>query len=397
MSLLVDNDDTCIFVGGLRRDLPPHELKGNLTILFTCLGLGVGRSLDIRRLHIDVINNKKTDYCYAFVDLQHVDTVKYVLHRLSSETNRAGVNFHFTSIQDPYKHLKVEKKKPPKQPPRRIVDRSHNGAYSGTEPQFSLADKVKKLPFSSPTHQGNHAQTSTKGLAKQTSKPVLPPLESVQVSMATSVSGLGPNAPKRFYHYRETLGNETRTAEFKQGGFVASEHILQETIGKYVCGFLNTNGGTLFIGVDNDGYVVGVVCNQQDEDKHRLSIDHAIKSISPTLLPNLYTVDFVPVLDKANSFSSNLKVLEVKVKDPDDHGELYLYHGEAFLRRDGSIQMLKAREVRDWERQKREKSQEGREEVMVKLMEKTNELQDLQKQMLEVVRRNKKSNVCSVM
>ncbi|XP_067665418.1 uncharacterized protein [Haliotis asinina] len=393
MSLMFDNDDTCIFVGGLKRDLVARKLKGYLTLLFKCL------NLDIRRRHITVINSKKSDYCYAFVDLQHVDTVKYVLHHLSSETNRADVHFDFTSIQDPSKRLKVDYKKPPKQPPQGIVDRSNNGADNGSEPQFSLADKVKNLPFSSPTHQGSHVQTSTTGLATQTSKPVLPPLESVQVSMATSVSGLGPNAPKRFYHFRETLGNETRTAEFKQGGFVTGErkYLLQDNVGKYVCGFLNSNGGTLFIGVDNDGYVVGVVCDQQDEDKHRLSIDHAIKSISPTLLPDLYTVDFVPVLDEANSFSSNLKVIEVKVKDLDDHDELYLYRGDAFLRRDGSVQMLKAREIQHWERKKHEKSQEGREEVMVKLMQKTNELQTLQKQMLELERKNKKSKVCSVM
>ncbi|XP_071099850.1 uncharacterized protein [Haliotis cracherodii] len=393
MSMPFDNDDTCIFVGGLKRDMPARKLKGHLTLLFKCI------NLDVRRRHVTVINSKKSDYCYAFVDLEDVDAVKYVIHHLNSQTSRAEIHFDFTSIQDPNKRLKVDYKKPPKQPIQQTVDCSNNGADNGAETQFSLADKVKNLPFSSPSHQGNHAQTSTTDLPVQTfSKPILPPLENEQLSMATSISGLGPDAPERFYHYRESLGNETRTAEFKQGGFVASErkYLLHDNIGKYVCAFLNTNGGTLFIGVDNDGYVVGVVCDQQDEDKHRLSIDQAIKSITPTLLPNLYIVDFVPVLDKTNSFSSNLKVLEVKVKDPDDHNELYLFRGDAFLRRDGSVQMLRAREIQHWERKKLEKSQEGREEVMVKLMEKTNELQTLQKQMLELERRNK-SRVCTVL
>lgn len=51
----------------------------------------------------------------------------------------------------------------------------------------------------------------------------------------------------------QNLGNETRKVEFKRGGGQYMVHHLKEDVGRYVCAFLNSEGGSLLVGVDNDG------------------------------------------------------------------------------------------------------------------------------------------------
>ena len=52
------------------------------------------------------------------------------------------------------------------------------------------------------------------------------------------------------------LDGESLTVEFKQ-----SKNKLNKDVFESVCAFLNRNGGNLFLGVDDDGIVVGI-----DED-----------------------------------------------------------------------------------------------------------------------------------
>jgi hypothetical protein len=48
------------------------------------------------------------------------------------------------------------------------------------------------------------------------------------------------------------------------------------------------------------GKVVGLKCDQKHEDKARISIDHAIKAIRPTVFPAMYSVSFIPVIYPEN-------------------------------------------------------------------------------------------------
>lgn len=42
---------------------------------------------------------------------------------------------------------------------------------------------------------------------------------------------------------------------------------------KYICAFLNTEGGKLYIGIDDSSYVYGTKVKQNDYDKLLLNID----------------------------------------------------------------------------------------------------------------------------
>ena len=81
-----------------------------------------------------------------------------------------------------------------------------------------------------------------------------------QVSVTTSTPGTGTGMAIGFYRLGETVGRESRHSEFKQGGMAHKDRTwLQDTVGKYVCGFLNSSeGGTLYIGVNDRGKFVAV-------------------------------------------------------------------------------------------------------------------------------------------
>ena len=56
------------------------------------------------------------------------------------------------------------------------------------------------------------------------------------------------------YHRGQQLGNETRMLEFKKAGGDLQKH-LKKHLAKYICAFLNSQGGTLMLGVDDTGMV----------------------------------------------------------------------------------------------------------------------------------------------
>ena len=65
---------------------------------------------------------------------------------------------------------------------------------------------------------------------------------------------------------------------------------------EYMCAFINAEGGTLFIGIDDNGMVKGIRLSGKDIDKVLLQIDNGSKMrFSPPLLPQKYKVDFVRV------------------------------------------------------------------------------------------------------
>ncbi|XP_076456878.1 uncharacterized protein LOC143291127 isoform X2 [Babylonia areolata] len=243
--------------------------------------------------------------------------------------------------------------------------------------------------------------TSTTGL----------PLPS-RVSVTTSTPGAGNGLVTNFYRVGQAIGRETRHSEFKQGGRLKDRAWLIDTVGKYVCGFLNSaEGGTLYIGVSDKGVVTGISCPQSKEDDYRLLIDDALKGIDPPLFTHAYTVRFVPLMESSGHMSECLQVLEVEVKEIPSLDQLYVFRGNAYLRRDGSLQgPLKARQVQEWTRKRLEmdgtsgtlrwqlqlttSQLEKEREKTARMEEKVSELEGY---ISEVKLEHKKSKICAVM
>ncbi|XP_041508186.1 schlafen-like protein 1 [Microtus oregoni] len=151
------------------------------------------------------------------------------------------------------------------------------------------------------------------------------------------------------------LGSETRNVEFKRGSGEYLSLAFKHHVRRYVCAFLNSEGGSLLVGVEDNGLVQGIHCSHRDEDRTRLLVDSILQGFKPQVFPDAYTLTFIPVISTSTA-NTPLKVLRLTVHTPKAQGEPQLYEtdqGEVFLRRDGSIQgPLSVGAIQDWCRQK---------------------------------------------
>uniref|UniRef100_A0A8C8JHS3 Schlafen AlbA-2 domain-containing protein n=1 Tax=Oncorhynchus tshawytscha TaxID=74940 RepID=A0A8C8JHS3_ONCTS len=154
--------------------------------------------------------------------------------------------------------------------------------------------------------------------------------------------------------YGAHMGSETRNVEFKRGGGEYLRSSFRAHLRRYACAFLNSGGGSLLAGVDDDGVVRGLRCDHRQEDQARLLVDSILKGFHPTLLPHSYTLTFLPVV-RPGPESQNLKVLRLTLRPPPALTQQGLYQtdqGEVFLRRDGSVEgPLSASAIQEWARQ----------------------------------------------
>jgi hypothetical protein len=65
---------------------------------------------------------------------------------------------------------------------------------------------------------------------------------------------------------------------------------------RYITAFLNSEGGKLYIGVDDSSYVYGAKFKQYEYDKLLLNIDREGRfCMSPPLMPQKYGIKLIPV------------------------------------------------------------------------------------------------------
>nr|XP_045004591.1 schlafen-like protein 1 isoform X2 [Jaculus jaculus] len=184
------------------------------------------------------------------------------------------------------------------------------------------------------------------------------------------------------------LGSETRNMEFKRGSGEYLNLAFKHHVRRYVCAFLNSEGGSLLVGVEDSGLVQGIRCGHREEDRARLLVDSILQGFKPQVFPDAYTLTFIPVISTSTT-SVPLKVLRLTVHSK-VQGEPQLYEtdqGEVFLRRDGSIQgPLSVGAIQDWCRQKWT-TELGKLEEKVKVL--TGEKEQLQLQL-----RQHRSRLC---
>ncbi|XP_040909718.1 schlafen-like protein 1 [Toxotes jaculatrix] len=157
----------------------------------------------------------------------------------------------------------------------------------------------------------------------------------------------------QWFHYGAHIGNETRKIEFKQGhGKVVTEDFHRQ-VRIYGCAFLNSGGGSLLVGVKDNGVVCGVKFSHKMEDETRLQVDRIMKQFVPPLLPNNCSLHFLPVV-KPQEEGHQLKVLRLTFRPP-TFSEPTLFQvgqGEVYVRWDGSVQgPLGASVILEWARQ----------------------------------------------
>ena len=73
--------------------------------------------------------------------------------------------------------------------------------------------------------------------------------------------------------------------EFKNWTLTKNFEWLMGSLQEYICAFSNTNGGTVFVGINDDGKVVGTFCDRMLMDKIRLTTDQIVSPFKYHFLP----------------------------------------------------------------------------------------------------------------
>lgn len=90
-------------------------------------------------------------------------------------------------------------------------------------------------------------------------------------------------------------------------------------IKRHICGFLNSQGGRLYIGINSQNIVKGVVLNSKDRDTTRNNLVNLTYDFYPNCRINKVTVDFIPIKYMNGDFVPKRYVVKVRVfpGDPD--------------------------------------------------------------------------------
>ena len=84
------------------------------------------------------------------------------------------------------------------------------------------------------------------------------------------------------------------------------------------CGFLNAEGGRIYIGINDDRIVKGISLNEKEMDILGNELVNYTYNFYPSLrLENKIRIDFIPIKDKKNKIIQGLFVIKIIVKQGD--------------------------------------------------------------------------------
>ena len=162
-----------------------------------------------------------------------------------------------------------------------------------------------------------------------------------------------------FYNKEKLIYGEDMQIEYKDYSFPFDERHKEE-FKKQICGFLNSKGGRIFIGISDDKRVNGILLNYHERDKNTNDIVNLTYDFYPKCRTYVDVV-YIPIKNKDNNYLNNLYVIKVIVSQGETN-QLYSYTTKGFnsyLRLNGQCINLTAEEIRN-ELLKREKNPENK-------------------------------------
>lgn len=117
----------------------------------------------------------------------------------------------------------------------------------------------------------------------------------------------------------------------KKSNVVVFCRSFRDTLGKYICAFLNTEDGAIYYGVSATGRVIGFEVSQAFQDKLTLEIDKVIEFTEPDVPVSAYHINFVKIINAAGNVEPRLVVLEIKVRGLVPVGQKYAFNGTAYF------------------------------------------------------------------
>lgn len=157
---------------------------------------------------------------------------------------------------------------------------------------------------------------------------------------------------RTFFIINEKLyQEEDLEIEFKNYKYPLNDS-LRKVIIKCINGFLNQNGGRIFIGVNDSGIVTGIRLTSKDRDIFKNEIVNLTQTFSPACRTNKIKVAFIPIMNDEKSMEGieNLYVVKIMVAKGDDN-TLYSIYKETFtsyIRLEGQNVILDCDEIRKY-------------------------------------------------
>ena len=71
---------------------------------------------------------------------------------------------------------------------------------------------------------------------------------------------------------------------------------------KYLCGMLNSSGGTLYGGVQDNGQVSGFMMSEYQRDHVLIQLEDVFERFSPPVSPSQYELRFIPVVEEGEQY-----------------------------------------------------------------------------------------------
>ncbi|KAK0056923.1 schlafen-like protein 1 [Biomphalaria pfeifferi] len=156
----------------------------------------------------------------------------------------------------------------------------------------------------------------------------------IKVDAKTSTPQVTPcfNTGMNFYLLFQTLSTDIKNVYTDSGDILTrSPRNFRIMIGKYVCAFLNSGGGAIFFGVNQEGKIRGLLLDNRMEDYVRLDIDSQIKLINPLVPTSAYKVNIVNIMDDTGHLIPDLRLLEVEVLPLNPPEMKYMFKTSVFV------------------------------------------------------------------
>lgn len=123
--------------------------------------------------------------------------------------------------------------------------------------------------------------------------------------------------------------------------------IIAKYCREYLNAFINTRGGHLWLGIEDDGSVKGLMISRHDKDSIRLVVDASVNQMVPQIDAEMHRTVFIPVENGPPPDATKKDAQRYVIVASILSGGAPLYftsfnHQSAYVRRDGSIVKLSA-------------------------------------------------------
>lgn len=152
----------------------------------------------------------------------------------------------------------------------------------------------------------------------------------------------------RYLYLKEVPYFEDLDHEFKDVTRQTPKNAIRN-LSSYATAFLNSRGGSIYYGIDDDGRVTGFKAQRSELDELKKDMYSILETIEPKISGDNYLIRFHEVYLNEEELFPDMYVLEVVVPNRSRLNEVFFDHGsDVYLKLDGIRKKLKGSEIVDF-------------------------------------------------